>query len=995
MPSHSRKKTPKRLIEVDFPIGRISTLVRGERNLLSPLHVWWARRPLGVCRVVICASLWFDPADDHCPESFREAAKQEMEGFARKVISRQSFLETLKSSHWSILIGNNMDAKKVAPDQLRELLLDFIAGFASAKASEDEMFLAASRRLTETSHRLTDGIAGSKPFVLDPFAGGGSIPFEALRVGAQSFAGDLNPIAVLLNKAALEYGPRYGRALGADLRSLTYEIHTKVARDCAKLYRSRDDKDSPIAYLWARTIVCEGPGCGCEVPVLRSLWIDQSRRSTSAYELVADEKNEIRAKIVQSPERNRVASGTSRRGSVTCPCCGYTTARKRIERQANSRGLGQKLLAVVVDAPGGREYREPNATDLAAVAEAEELCGQRDDWGGEFSESLPYLSGIFNVHVYGLRTWRQLFSSRQYFYLSTLARYFSDTFKGMNPESEKDKALLTLVGFVIAKTARVSCNLARWRNDSGRIEAAFSMMALPMVWDWAEWNPFNPSMHPFSTIVEGVANTIERTQTAVAWSGTTEQVNATTLPLPDDSAALFFTDPPYYDYVPYANLSDFSYVWLRRTLGDWYPNFFVDCEAPKDEEIVQLAERNPLYAHKTKEFFEEQIELAFVEGRRVTDPQGLGVIVFAHKSTEVWETLLSAVIRAGWIITASWPIDTELATRFKAINTASLVSSIHLVCRPRERLNGSLQADDVGEWRSVLRELPVRIHNWMPQLAREGVVGADAIFACLGPALEIFSQYSRVEKASGENVELKEYLEHVWAAVAREALSMIFEDADASNLEADARLTAMWLWTLCTSTNANAGIANLSSYSQGKKETPDEKAWEVSHKARPSIGFTLDFDAARKIAQGLGVHLTDVQGIVEIKGDRARLKAVSERTIEFFGKRHSKFESVRPTPRTNEIDLFDELSEEGDDKEWGEVGLPNLGVTTLDRVHQAMVLFSEGRTEAVRLFLVEEGVGRDSRFWKLSQCLSALYPIGTDEKRWIDGVLARKKGLGF
>ena len=227
-------------------------------------------------------------------------------------------------------------------------------------------------------------------------------------------------------------------------------------------------------------------------------------------------------------------------------------------------------------------------------------------------------------------------------------------------------------------------------------------------------------------------------------------------------------------------------------------------------------------------------------------PDGIGTIVFASKSTASWEAILEAVVASGWTISGSWPIDTEMEARVAAQGQARLASSIHLVCRPRENPDGSVRTDDVGDWREVLRELPRRIHEWMPRLAEEGVVGADAIFACLGPALEIFSRYSRVEKASGEAVTLKEYLEQVWAAVSKEALSMIFRDAETSGLRADARLTAMWLWTLA----APAGTEAADADGAGGDEDADEDE-EAAPKAK-AAGFMLEFDAARKIAQGLG-----------------------------------------------------------------------------------------------------------------------------------------------
>jgi len=301
-----------------------------------------------------------------------------------------------------------------------------------------------------------------------------------------------------------------------------------------------------------------------------------------------------------------------------------------------------------------------------------------------------------------------------------------------------------------------------------------------------------------------------------------------------------------------------------------------------------------------------------------------------------------------------------------------------------------VRTDAVGDWRDVLQELPRRIHEWMPRLAREGVVGADAIFACLGPALEVFSRYSRVEKPSGEEVRLREYLEHVWAAVAKEALNMVFAGADATGFEEDARLTAMWLWTLSTGANGNGG---------GDEADEDDEDDEGSSKGGTTSGFTLEYDAARKIAQGLGAHLERLVSLVEVKGDKARLLPVAERTRHLFGKDDADAPTTGRAKKVKEAVLpFEEelvRVEQDAGRTGGGMGAPAPGATVLDRVHQAMLLFAAGRSEAMKRFLVEEGAGNDPRFWRLAQALSALYPAQTDEKRWVDGVLARKKGLGF
>ena len=273
-----------------------------------------------------------------------------------------------------------------------------------------------------------------------------------------------------------------------------------------------------------------------------------------------------------------------------------------------------------------------------------------------------------------------------------------------------------------------------------------------------------------------------------------------------------------------------------------------------------------------------------------------------------------------------------------------------------------------------------RIRDWMPRLTSEGVVGADAIFACLGPALEIFSRYSRVEKASGEQVTLREYLEYVWAAVSKEALSTIFAGADASDFEPDARLTAMWLWTLSTEPSSDSA------------DTDDDAP------AQASSGYTLEFDAARKIAQGLGAHLEQLKTLVEIQSNQARLLPVEERAPALFGKADLSASSSRQRKtraKTQQLSLFEVAEDLDETASWGDTEGAQLGATNLDRLHQSMVLFAAGRSQALKRFLVDEGVGQDTRFWTLANALSALYPATSTEKRWVDGILARKKGLGF
>jgi adenine-specific DNA methylase len=557
-------------------------------------------------------------------------------------------------------------------------------------------------------------------------------------------------------------------------------------------------------------------------------------------------------------------------------------------------------------------------------------------------------------------------------------------------------AIIECVALAVSNSLQFQCNITTYPSErAGFISAFIQGQSLPMKMDFVEVNP----------LVKGLAGGLEFTidqhlsgldflAETNSQEGTATSASALKHVLPADSADCLVTDPPYYDLIPFADCSDFFYVWLRRMLVGISSFSSSTALVPKSEEIAQLAERNERYREKTKDWFEARMSDALANMRSVVHPEGLGVILFAHKETAAWEAMLQSVLNAGWIVTSSWPIDTENANRMRASESATLSSTVHIACRPRENCDGSVRANEVGDWRDVLHELAPRIHEWMPRLAEEGVVGADAIFACLGPALEIFSRYSRVEKANGEAVTLREYLESVWAAVAKEALTMIFTGADATGFEGDARLSAMWLWTLSTSGPDASGSSATSEDDAGEEDEP------ASESGKGKVGgFVLEYDAARKIAQGLGADLGQLTSLIEVKGASARLLPVAERTSWLFQKGDGGAPASRGRPKKKSDQLsmgfVAELEEAQESGGWGETGLPRKGETVLDRVHQSMILFGAGRSEALKRFLVEDGVGRDDHFWRLAQAFSALYPAATDEKRWVDGVLARKKGLGF
>jgi putative DNA methylase len=994
---------PKRLIEVDLPIKRISAHARREKSIrhghISTLHIWWARRPLAACRAVICAALWFDPADEDCPPKFRDAVRHEMRKWAR---DSRGLMSAESYDHFEAV--QKKPALLDDDEMLRTLLLDFIADFANWDNSTNRQYLETSRALTEAAHIAADGEPGTRPLVVDPFAGGGTIPLEALRVGADAFASDLNPVAVLLNKVMLEYVPRYGQELADEVRKWGAWVKERAEKELAEFYPKDPDGATPIAYLWARTIVCEGPGCGAEVPLMRSLSLESKGSRSTALRIIRDRKNKrIDFEIIENAKASDIGEGTVRRSSCTCPLCGYTTPAEKVRNQFVKRDGGAddaKLLAVVIqtDSDANKKFRPASERDMRSFKNAAKHLKHKMQAQNGIpivpNEPLPYLRSIFNVNLLGIDEWGKLFNRRQCLALVTLIGKTKEAIKEAGKSSDKNFSIAvgTCLALAVDRCADYWSSLAVWAGDF--VAHTFGRQALGIIWDYAEVSGFSGGSGGYAGAIEWIYLCLKRESTTLQYPGQIERASACEHPLPDDSAQAFVTDPPYYDAVPYADLSDFFYVWLKRSIGEYHETLFDAELTPKRGEVVQLSERNPAYAYKTQQYFEDSMKSAMSEGRRLLQPNGIGIVVFAHKSTVGWETQINAMIDAGWVVTGSWAIDTERPGRLRANNAAALASSIHLVCRPRENADGSLSTEDIGDWRDVLRELPVRIHEWMPRLAKEGVVGADAIFACLGPALEVFSRYSRVEKASGEQVPLREYLEYVWAAVAKEALTLIFAgetDADVTGFEEDARLTAMWLWTLFAGVKPEDDKQGANGDAEG--DSDDE---ESSSKSAKPGGFTLEYDAARKIAQGLGAHLEELTQLVEVKGDKARLLPVAERTKYLFGKDEAAAPRRGGKKKDKQAKLFDTLDNvEAEAGGWSDKSAPQLGDTVLDRIHQAMILFAAGRGDAMKRFLVDDGGGNDERFWRLANALSALYPSGGDEKRWVDGVLARKKGLGF
>jgi hypothetical protein len=690
------------------------------------------------------------------------------------------------------------------------------------------------------------------------------------------------------------------------------------------------------------------------------------------------------------------------------------------DKQGNRIG-GATMLAVVTLHPGvpGRNYRVPTDRDYQAVWKAQKrLKAILDEWerGGKKGlcpvpdEPLPPIGTLgFRVQRYGMLQWGYLFTARQKVALLLLAEKIAGLYR---TGDAKSVATAELLAMAMDKVADFNCSLSAWRSSNEDVGHLFGRQALPIVWDFVETNLCCSSYVDFGRAVGHVLEVVNHTASAVKRSGQVQISDARKPMLPEESAHILFTDPPYYDAVPYSDLSDFFFVWLKRALPGHPllrdPFNPANPLTPKVAEIVQDETKKVDSRAKDRQFFEDSMAEAFRAGRLVLREDGVGSVIFAHKTTEGWEALLSGMIRGGWTITGSWPIATEMASRLRAMESAALATSVHLVCRPRS------EDAPVGDWGEVLRELPKRVGDWMERLQGEGIRGADLVFACIGPALEVFSRYRKVETADGREVKLPAFLEKVWEVVGRTALEQVLGTADlpagrqgqarsgaAGAVEEDARLTALFLWTL-QSTNGQNGPAGKADEEADDESGGDEGEEETAPKGKTK-GFSLVFDVVRRFAQPLGIDLPKWEGrVIETKKGVVRLMAVSERARQLFGEdgADAVADWIVHDPQKNlQQVLFPELEEERAPRirgrgrrrkavtDAGDIELQGeREATTLDRVHAAMLLQAGGQANALReLIKAEQERGPD--FLRLANALSALYPPGSEEKRLLDAML--------
>jgi len=803
------------------------------------------------------------------------------------------------------------------------------------------------------------------------------------------------------------------------------EIKAATERELAPFYPPDPDGARPIAYLWARTVHCEAPHCGAEIPLVRSFWLCKkaNRKKALRYRVIEADKGvpQVVFELFEPEADREVPPGTVSRAKARCLSCNAPLSPERVRAQLvaqrggadvtfNEQGQrqgGARLLAVVTIQAGqqGRFYRLPREIDYQKVFKAQyQLKMILDEWERDGKKGLCPLPeepihtdnrGNFWVTLYGPSIFSELFTARQKLALTTLV-------KACKPISNKDEvsqSLSELCSLLIDRLADYSSSLCAWHVPKQLVANTFRRQALPIVWDFCEIVPFGDGPGNFEGAIQWVSEVLDNFSIILHNQGQAILADACKSPLPSSSSKIWFTDPPYYDAVAYAGLSDFFYVWLKRALPK-HPLLYDPSDpnnplTPKYPEIIKDGTILDNGIVKDAKFYEHSMGKAFSEGRRILRDDGIGSVVFAHKTTEGWEALLSGMLKAGWIITASWPIHTEMGARLRAKESAALASSIHLVCRPRPKEAG------VGDWAEVRAEMDRKVRTWMERLDKEGIRGADAIFSCIGPALEVYSRYTRVETPAGHAVPLggdpeafepqeRGFLAYIFETVSREALRQVLGGADTEGFEEDARLTALFLWTL-QSTRTNGNNRNGAPASEGEVEDEEDLEEEEAKPKKAKGGLALPFDVFIRLTRPMGIHYQNWERrIVNIEKGVVHLTPVVDRKEALLGE-GADFEPVALARRRPQKTLFDmpEAVAQAARPRRGPALAPEE-MTTLDRVHRAMLLFAAGQTVTLQRLLQEERLA-GKRFERLALSLNALYPPKSPERRWLEGVQGMMK----
>ncbi len=756
----------KKLIEVAMPLESINEASARDSSTLNGhpwnIHYWWARRKLPACRAVLFAQLVDDPSSH--PDQFPSEESQATE---------------------------------------RKRLLDLIEQLVVWENINDESLLSAARE------EILKSNGGTYPTIVDPFAGGGSIPLEAQRLGLNVLASDLNPVAVLINKALVEIPNKWignspvfpgasearigswpkATGLATDVKSygewLGIEASKKIGAFYPSVKLSDGSEGQAIAWLWARTIKCPNPACEIETPLATTWWLSK-KTGQEAWLKPEIKDGVISYKVENSGKRPTDAPKQGRGSNFKCVACGTLVKDTVVKEVALAKKLGSTLLAIVAEGGGRREYIEAD--------EHHRIIAQVQIPQGMPEEELANDPRSIWCVGYGLTKFSDLFTPRQLLAMSTFTDLISEvrakvkmdaSSSGMDEESSSayGDAVSLYLAFVIDRAADNWSLLTSWHAGNGQIRNVFARQSIPMVWDYAEANPFGRVSVSWTSLLDRYPAAIAR-----LGEGSPANVQQVSAMKVDYSNLLLATDPPYYDNVGYSDLSDFFYVWLRRSLTGSFDSVISTVLTPKADELVASPYRHGGKEAATKHFEDGFVEM-FKNVRAEHTIDAPITIFYAFKQSENddiglastgWETLLNGLMSAGWAITATWPIRTERATRSVAMTANTLASSIVLACRPRSSsATATSRRDFIGALR---RELPIALH----ELQQTSIAPVDLAQAAIGPGMSIYSNFSKVLEADGQDMTVRTAL-----ALINQVLDEVLSEQE-GDFDADTRFCIKW-----------------------------------------------------------------------------------------------------------------------------------------------------------------------------------------------------------
>ena len=784
----------KKLIEVDLPLDDINRESAREKSITHghpcTLHMWWARRPLAACRAVIFASIVDDPSSylDDSTEGEQRVERERLHDILRKLVK------------WE----NTDESKPAVKALLAEARYEIARSVARSRGE------TAPTDPAEVLNYLREQILP----IYDPFAGGGSIPLEAQRLGLKAVASDLNPVAVLINKALIEIPPKFknqspvnpeadrvGMTVGKgkkkqrlpwrgtsgladDIRYYGEWMREEAFKRIGHLYpkaKLPDGSDATvIAWLWARTVPCSNPACGVPMPLLKTFQISKKQNNEHWIKPIVDDATKCVSFVVQNHSDGVPTGDTVGSNGAICLACNNAERLSYVREQVRFGNMGEQLTAIVAEGNRRRLYVSPTDEHIQVAASAEPA------W--QPSQVMPDTPTLVSGRGFGITHWNQLFTERQLAALSTFSNLQVAARSQIIQDGGSDDyadAICTYLALAVGREADMCSSSDRWHTSGEKISGVFGRQAIPMIWDFAESNPFSDSTGNWMAHIQWIAKVVERLP-ADAKSGVVHQADASTTIHAQDGPVIV-TDPPYYDNIDYADLSDFFYVWLRPLLRDVYPDLFAGILTPKEEEITAIPSR----FDDPRQRFEDLLNKTLKLIRERCSPEFPSSIFYAYKQQEEeregrastgWETMLSAIVSAGFQIVGTWPMRTEGSARLNALAANALASSVVLVCRPRS--NDTPTATRRQFFDALEKELPAALD----QLTREGhIAPTDLAQAAIGPGMQIYSRYSCVETISGEPVSVREALVAINRAIAD------YDERQEGDLDSESRFCLDWL----------------------------------------------------------------------------------------------------------------------------------------------------------------------------------------------------------